>query len=1123
VISATRLATNPDLTMGHRTMRARIATVATLAAAALAFAAPPALATHGQPFGAGFGPAEAVDVNGDPVPVFSNANQDAFWMGICDTGLGDVSGSGMGTPSLSLDCFDHGGGYEVDDIFNIDPPLATTWEPGEEPSWRLDTLNQAGAHPDTTVSFWFQRFPDLPANTSHLYISDGEPKDAIVKLPPGFVGNPNAVPLCSAEDARHTPTSCPPETQVGMSTISLGEGASGQITTQRVPIYNVEPRHGKLAEFVFSANLNSQDRVNIPIVARARTDSDFGIDTLAVDVPAGLPALGTTVTLWGVPWAAAHDKYRAPASYLRSTTEPPGSNPQEGIPEQGLPDPTGNQPQSYDRSWGAMKPFIVSPSECNPGVPPTTDLDLATWRNPGVFVHASHTWDEPISGCADVPFDATQTLTPSSSVADGPTGLSADIDVPQIGDPPLEVPDEGAPQGKVDDYVDAATEFWRSGDSGSGPTNDHLSTSQLKDAVVTLPEGVSINPASAAGLAGCSDAQFGLVQEGPPAVFDNDDPFDGVGDECPAGSKVGKVEVYTPVLPAAGGAVPGEPNLVGDVVLGNPKSTDPTSGDMFRLLLVLRSEARGLVAKAAGSAVADPVTGQLTTTFAQNPRVPFETLSLQLKGGQRGTLALQQRCQSRAWSSTLTPWTAAHGAGGVSTTSGGAFTPNTNCAFGFAPRVQAGVSNRTGGATGASLTFTMTRSDGEQWFKGLTTNLPKGLLAAVGDVPLCTNAQAAAAACPAASRIGTVDAGAGSGTPFFLEKKGSAYLTEGYKGAPFGMATIVPVEAGPFRGQFALKTLVVRQALHVDPDDATASVVSDPFPEIWHGIPLRVRQVTVKVDRAGFMRNPTDCSPKQIVSKVTSAEGTSFTARTPFQASGCGKLPYTPKLGMRLIGKRQTTSGKHPRLRAVFTQPPGQAGTARAKVRLPRNLVLDPNNSTDPALLCGYDAGLAGSCPASTIIGRAKAVSPLLARPLSGPVHLVQGIRFGPTGNRIRTLPTLLIKLRGEVELNLRARSNVEDDYLVSIFEQVPDAPVSSFSVEINGGKKGLLVITEGSNGRKLSICGRQIAELDLDAHNGKRLDRDIRVKTPCKKPKKKASCKTAKQRQSKACKRRRG
>ncbi len=1065
-----------DTMIGTRIGRTALLCLAALAATA-ALAAPAQAA-----FGDNFGPADALG------PAWPAGITDSWWAGTCDLEGASTSNGGVGTPPSTLaHCIDPGAPYVFSPAGdpNPSPPRETTWMPGQEPSWRLDPVTEAGAHPDASGTFWLQRSPEIPEGGAAFFAveGDGDTKTIVAKLPPGLVGNPNAVPQCASENLGTVPPTCPPETQIGVSTLTLGAFGDFVASQFIYPVYNVEPRDGKTAEFLVSGTAETEDKGNIPIVAKARTDGDFGIDAVALDIPGGLPLLGQTLTFWGVPWAAEHDKFRAPTGLQR-------------MPLTGLPDGFGATPQPYKPTWGKIRAFFSNPTECAPA-PPVTTLELTSWQKPNEPVSTDAPADSVVTDCDEVDFDPSIDMTPTSTVADSPSGLEVDLTLPQKIDAPIEPPEEFASQPEIDDYVDEATTYWKSPESRA--------TSQLDKAVVTLPEGVSPNLSSAQGLEGCSDQQIGLTQQGPPAVFNNEDPFDDAGAECPNGSKIGTVAVYTPLLPLGEGEVPGTPNLTGEVVLGSPKSTDPESGQMFRLFLVVRNEKRGLLAKIAGSAVVDKDTGQIVTTFDKNPRVPFETMHLELKKGPRGILALPQRCQTSPWLTAFTPWTAAHGGGGLPVSDGGSFLTNSRCAFGFAPTLRAGVDNRQGGASG-TFSLEIVRSDGQQWVRGVTVELPEGLLGSVKDVPLCSNAQANANTCPAASLIGTVDAAGGVGDPFFLEKKGSVYLTESYKGAPWGLAVSVPAEGGPFKGQFALKTIVVRQALKIDPNDGSVTTVSDPIPLVHHGIPLRARQATVKIDRPGFIKNPTDCSVKQIAAKVTSAQGAVANLGSRFQGTGCANLRFAPKLGMRLTGKRQTKTGGHPGVRAVVTQTPGQAAVDRADVRLPLSLALDPENAQ---ALCDFADGtkddLENHCPKGSIVGRARAESPLLKRPLSGDVYFVKNVRRDPnTGNLIRTLPMIVVALRGELAINLRGvSSTTKKGKLVSTFASVPDAPIKQFNLNIAGGRNGILVVTRKRNGDRQTICGKQVAEADFDGQNGRRYDRDIKIKTPCKKAKK--------------------
>ena len=1082
---------------GRATARSRIRLGLALAATAclLALGASLLLAAQARAaFGDLFGIAPVNTPGADTSAVFEGTS--AFWAGTCDLStapIGPVAGGIGSRPDTVVEPHPSRDGTQLAAPAPATPDQCVDWGglevhgSGEglwrqPPAWRLAPVTQAGAHPDGTTNMWYRR----DANG----FVDGTADNIRVDLPAGFVGNPNAVTKCTAEQFAVKPPQCPPSSQVGVIHLYLvaagfGGGNYPSSNEEILPVYNLEPRPGRVAELGFTY-ASGEDVTTVRIVAKARTSGDFGVTAFAAQIPAALPLIAQSVTLWGVPWAAFHDLWRPPEGFH-------GPTPME-MPVSGL---SPDDQVGYHPSWGEIEPFISNPTECS-GKKLEVRLATDSYERQGAFTpYGDADFTEPsnwmvyttpappVTGCEKVPFDADIDLQPSSRVADSPSGLTVDLTLPQNDDLPFPPPDPPIPPDppgpEVAQYVADAEAHWKS-DAG-------LAASQLDRAVVTLPAGVSVNPAGAAGLEGCSDAQIGVTNAATnPMLFNDEDPFDGQGVECPLASKIGTVEVDTPLL---------DDPLTGEVVLGTPKSTDPQSGQMFRLFIVARDRERGLIAKIAGSSVADPATGQLTTTFDKNPRVPFETMHLELKAGPRGLLALPQRCTTSGWGASFSPWSDAYDPGAAPVPVDSAFTTDERCGFGFAPVLDAGMDDPRGGASGA-FTFQLSRNDGEQWFGGISAKLPAGLLAAVKDVPLCTNAQATRNACPAASRIGSADAGAGSGAPFFLERKGDVYLTEGYKGAPYGLAVSVPVEAGPFRGALALSPIVVRQALRVDPDTAAVTAVSDPLPQIWHGIPLRVRQVTVTVDRARFMRNPTGCDAKQIAATVTSTEGATATPSVPFRATDCRRLRFKPRLSIRLTGRRQTRTGGHPGVRALLRQPRGQANIEKATTKLPLSLALDTRRAQSDTL-CEFEASKTASCPRSSIVGRARAVSPLLKRPLSGPVYFAKNVRINARGNAIRTLPSLVLALRGEVALNVRANSDSKGGKLISTFPAVPDAPVSRFELNLSGGRKGILQVTKTRSGGNISLCSRrQIADVELDAHNGRRRDFELRMKTPC-------------------------
>jgi hypothetical protein len=1134
----------------RRTMSVMAAFAAGLAAL-FAVAVSPALGAYGDRYGA-----ETINGHQDAVESApAIPGNYAFWAGACDRassqaiGVDMTADGGFGArpgqvvaatgdtsapqklvdaPTVPDHCIDNGapGIHGLQSIvwqsFPWSAPPVVSQEqnlPGcslgspcsFSPQWRLPAVTRAGSHPDGSTLFaWARNRDGMGTKSGNV---DGSADNIAVDLPPGFVANPEAVTECTAEQFAVRPINCPPSSQVGILRLHLGAECFGtpcnypNVSTwdTTTPVYNLEPRDGNPAELGFVA----AEATTVRLVGRARTNGDYGITAFTGQIPAALVPIAQTITLWGVPWAAENDLWRTRFSGLTddmplvcTSTLGIGTGGEYISPRGLLPADQCQAP--YDPSWGEIKPFFSAETDCNQS--PTVRLATDAYQNPGGLnadgdpdipeypglTNEGDPWrtytstSPPVTDCQSLGFSPDLDLAPTSSQADGASGLQAVLDVPQNNNAPANVSHD---PGDVNDQSAGAPGHWRS-DAGRA-------TAHLDDSVVVLPDGVSVNPSAAAGLQACSDGGVGVRGfdgTNGRVLFNDGDPFDqdGAADgaDCPDESKIGAVTVKTPLLAE---------ELWGEVVLGEPKSTKPESGDMFRLFLVVRDVERGLVVKIYGSTVADPGSGRLTTTFANNPELPFDRLTLDVKGGSRGLLGLPQSCGSHGWTSQFTPWS-----GGASTTPAGGLAVDSGCGLGFSPGLDAGMATSQARGQGA-FSFRFSRQDGEQRLAGLTARLPQGLLASVKDVALCSNAAANTGACPAGSKIGMVDAKAGSGDPFALEEKGEVFLTEGYKGAPYGLAVKIRPVAGPFRGAMELKPIIVRQKIDVDRKTAQVTAISDPLPLIHHGIPLRVREVTVLVNRDKFMVNPSDCAAKQIGADLTSEQGTNASQANGFQASGCAALRFKPRLTLALAGRKQTRTGKHPGIKAQVTQQGiGEAGIKEAVVRLPKSLALDVDNAQ---ALCEFDQGtkpdLENHCPKGSIVGRARAVSPLLKQPLAGNVYFVKNVRRSSSGNLIRTLPMIIVALRGEIAINLTGESSTtKAGKLVNTFAAVPDAPVSRFNLNINGGRNGIIAVTR-TRRSLIDLCaGRQVAEADMDGHNGKRYDRNIKMKTPCAKAK---------------------
>jgi hypothetical protein len=581
-----------------------------------------------------------------------------------------------------------------------------------------------------------------------------------------------------------------------------------------------------------------------------------------------------------------------------------------------------------------------------------------------------------------------------------------------------------------------------------------LGTPPLRKVTVKLPQGVNLSPAAASGLGACPDGALGIGTEAAPA--------------CPEASKVGSVSVTTPLLP--------DP-MEGSVYLGTP-----TKDALIRLFLVIRGP--GVLLKVPGTARPDSQTGQITAVFDELPELPFSRLHLRFKGGPRAALTTPKDCGSHTTEASFTSW------GGRVVTDSSTFDSGAGEECGaarFKPELRAGSLNPLAGAT-SPFVLRLQRGEGDGELKGLTVQLPPGLSAYLKGVPYCPDvvlgslssewgtaaAELAGPSCPAASRVGSVTVGAGQGSnPFYLET-GKAYLAGPYKGAPLSLAIVTPALAGPFD----LGNVVVRTALLVNPQTAAITAISDPLPTILQGIPLSLRDIQVNLDRPAFSLNPTNCSPMAIAGQVEGTAGESASVSDRYQVAGCGELGFKPKLSLRLEGK--TSRSSHPALTATLKARKGDANIGKAVVTLPKTQFLEQGHIRT---ICTRVQYAAENCPKASIYGYAKAWTPLLDKPLRGPVYL---------RSSSNTLPDLVADLGGQIEIDLAGRIDSVDSRMRTTFWAVPDAPVTKFVLRMQGGKKGLLV-------NNTELCeAKPRAKAEFTGQNGKRSVSSPLVKVGC-------------------------
>lgn len=611
------------------------------------------------------------------------------------------------------------------------------------------------------------------------------------------------------------------------------------------------------------------------------------------------------------------------------------------------------------------------------------------------------------------------------------------------------------------------------------PDKDTREQSHVRNSDLVLPAGMGLNPSAAPGLQACTNAQFGKGTKNKVT--------------CPEGSKIGTVAVETPPLP------PG--SLAGNVYLGQQLSPNPESGEMYRIFINPVSERFGIDVRLIGNIKADAATGQLTTTLAETPQVPFETVTLKLDPA-KGLLTSPPICGSHATTTALEPWArpgttaGAEGSFDLTGIPGGGACPKTLAERPFGPSFKAGPASNKAGAY-SPFELHIGRSDGQQEIRRVDVDLPPGMVAKLKGVEYCPEASIDAAAaqtgaaviakpaCPDESFVGTSDIASGSGaTPLVV--KGNVYLAGPYKGALLSMVFITSAVAGPFD----LGNVVVRVALNIDPETAEVHAVSDPIPYVFGGAKLDVRNIDVSISRKKFTLNPTTCRQAfPIAAGIFGGGGdpadpASWFETKPsndFRATNCKALKFKPRFFARILGgENQTKRAKNPKFRATYDARKGDANLRRAAFILPRATILDQGHIRT---ICTRVQLAADECPKNAIYGHAKATSPLLDGKLKGPVYLTSSSH---------ELPDLLVDLRGQVDIRLRGVISSKGGRLKTVFNNTPDVAVNKFVLTMKGGDRGLLV-----NSRDL--CERQTAGvLNLKAQNSRRVkSKDLELNIP--------------------------
>ncbi len=860
------------------------------------------------------------------------------------------------------------------------------------------STDQAGAHANWVTTF------DFAHNSKNQTVNDV--RSTVVNVPAGFNASSTAVPTCTQSQLLSGAAiqmdrlpSCPPGSTVGQ--ISLDFGAE-RIT---VPVYNMEvTSFGVTAELGFLVYTDAQ-----LLTVRVRP-GDEGLTVTDPEIENLGEPHDISFTTWGVPASHEHDVERQEICRGAISGGTVCANLAGGSEAAGIP----------------AKSFLSNPTSCEPHV---ASMTAYSWEEPANIQEAS--FETPLIGeCERVPFGPSLEAQPSTRSTESPTGLAVSLVVPQNWETPFSV-----------------------------------ATANLRSTTVVLPEGVTINPSAGSGLGACTPAQY--ASETSASL---------PGEGCPAESKIGSIEIETPVLAE---------KILGAVYVATPYDNRPEfgspehpGGSLLALYIVAKVPDRGIVVKVAGKVELNPVTGQLTTTFDNTPQQPFNKFTLKFRPGATAPLVSPPVCGSYAAQGALTPWSASEPVLVSSTpfqvTQG---VHEGACPSGgvppFHPQVISGTQNNAAGSY-SPFYLRILREDGEQEITRFSTTLPPGLTGNLSGIPFCPDADIEAAkavsgaqeeaepSCPAASEIGHTIVSAGVGT-VLAQTPGKVYLAGPYHGAPLSIVSITSAKVGPFD----LGTVVIRFALDINPTTAQVEVSangSDPIPHIIKGIVVHVREIRVYMDREKFIVNPTNCDPLQITNTIDGA-GADFTnpadqvpvaVNTQFEAADCSSLSFKPDLTVTTSAKTSRADGAS--LTAKLTVPGAlgsQANISKVKVELPKQL---PSRLTTLQKACTaaqFETNPAG-CPPASIIGHAKAITPILPVPLEGPAYFVS--------HGGEAFPDLEVVLQGYgFTIDLTATTFISKAGVTSsTFKTVPDQPVTSFELTLPEGPYSALT-TEGN------------------------------------------------------------
>lgn len=861
---------------------------------------------------------------------------------------------------------------------------------------------QAGSHPFqlTTVLDFNEAWEALPLETAKEADAPeggrGQMRNLNFVLPPGLVGDVNAVPQCTSADFATIATGdfneCPDDTAIGVARISLLEPSKIKgVLTDTVPVFNLVPAAGEPARFGIEV-----DKVPIVLGTSVRTGSDYAVEVHVVNSTQTAAVLQTIVTFWGVPGAAAHDKARGWACIGDEFYREDVVRPCTALNEQNPP------------------AFLDMPTQC--ATQPSAEVTGESW-NQRKF-EAKYTFPQSFSGCELLGFSPSFELKPETEEASTPTGMTVNVKLPQT----------------------------------STLSPSELAESDLEQTTITLPEGMQSSPGAANGLAACGAGGFGLLEPFPEkAQLENDHFAPGV-ESCPEASRIGSVRIKTPLLPhELNGSVylaDQDTNLAEEQLVLYLTAYDPASGVRVKLAgNVHLDPSTGRLTSTFSNSPPVPFE-ELEVKFFGGSDATQST----------PPLCGSQKSESKfvPWSGQATAeptssFNISKGAEGKGC--------ETSYPQSFSPSVQAGSTNQQAGAY-TDFSLVLHRPDSDQAVSGLSVKLPEGVAGMLSSVTPCPEPAAGQEwHCGSESLLGEAIESSGlGGSPFTLH--GTVYITTGYDGAPFGLLVSTPAIAGPFnlgivnvRSRINVDPETAAVTITTDPGPH-----GDGLPTMLKGVPVQLKELNVLVTRPNFQFNPTNCNPLAVTTTVMGSQGGSSTSSYPFHATNCAALPFAPKLTATVVGHGSRVDGTSFNVK-IESPGFGQADIRKVFLTIPKELPSRLETLHKACTQAKFEVGDGANCSAESIIGHATVHTPVLRAALKGPAYLVShGNAAFPDVEFVLQGEGITLVLDGKTDIKngyTYSRFETAPDAPFTSFEtELPAGPHSILAAYANGASE---------------------------------------------------------------------